>query len=177
MSSRASWRERPMSEVLCKFVRINCGAKISVVRSRAKQPLSRQTRQSARRPTYRPQLPLLRTLRVDWGIRRRAPPSELRRSGSCVRVSAPPLVGRLSPERVSAARSAVRPALHRSVQLDLSPEHANVVPSVAPHPALHRSVQLDLSPERANVVPSVARPALQRSVQPDLSPERVSAAR
>src|SRR5262245_65818036 len=128
-----------MSEVLCKFVRINCGAKISVVRSRAKQPFSRQTRQSARRPTYRRQLPLLQRRWVDWGIRRRAPPSELRRSGSCVRVSAPPLVGRLSLERVTAARSAVRPALDQSVRLNLSP------------PALDRGAQPDPRPEPAKV--------------------------
>src|SRR5262249_54685461 len=176
MSSRASWRARPMSEVLCKFVRINCGAKISVVRSRAKQPFSRQTKQSARRPTYRPQLPWLQTRRVNWGIRRRAPPSELRRSGSCVRVSVLPLVGRLSPERVSVARSAVRPALHRSVQLDLSPERVSVARS-AVRPALHRSVQRRLSPERVSVARSAVRPALDRSVQLGLSPERVSVAR
>src|SRR5262245_38757733 len=186
MSSRASWRARPMSEVLCKFVRINCGAKISVVRSRAKQPFSRQTRQSARRPTYRPQLPWLQTRRADWGIRRRAPPSELRRSGSCVRVSAPPLVGRLSPERVRAPRSAVRPALHRSVPFDLSLERVSAVRS-AVRAALHRSVRLGVSGARVSAARSAVRPALDQSVrldlrppaldrgvQPDLSPERAN---
>src|SRR5262249_34877550 len=164
MSSRGSWLARPISEVLCKFVPINCAAKISAVRSRARQPFGRRTRQSARRPTSQRQLPLLQTRMAHWGIRHRAPPSELRRSGSCVRVNALPLVGRLSPERVSVARSEVQPALHRSVQLDLSPKRVSVVPSVA-QPALHRSVQPDLSPERVSAVPTVVHPALHRSVQ------------
>ena len=104
-------------------------------------------------------------------------------------MSAPPLVGRPSPERC-VAWSEVHPALHRSVQPDLSPERVSAVAQPALDrsvlldqsirldlrpPALRRGVQPDLSPERANVVPSVARPALHRSVQPDLSPERVSA--
>jgi hypothetical protein len=77
-------------------------------------------------------------------------------------VNALPLVGRLSPERVSVARSEVQPELHRSVQLDLSPKRVSVVPSVA-QPALHRSVQLDLSPERVSAARSAVRPALDRS--------------
>src|SRR5262245_14816468 len=214
MSDRGSWLARPISKVLCKFVPINCAAKISVVRSRAKQPFGRRTRQSARRPTSQRQLPLLQTRRADWEIRRRAPPSERRRSGTCARASAPPQVGRLSSperasvasqldlslERVSAARSAVRPALDQSVRLnlrppaldrgaqpDLSPEHANVVPSVAPHPELDQSVRPDLSLERVSAARSAVRPALDqsvrlnlrppaldRSVQPDLSPERAN---
>src|SRR5262245_18758412 len=165
MSNRGFWLARPISEVLCKFAPINCTAKISVSRWRAKQLFGRRTRQSARRPPSQHRLPLLQTRSVDWGIRRRAPPFELRPSGSCLRVSAPPQVERLSPERVSAPCEVQ--ALDQSVQLDLSPAHVSV------HPALDQSVQPDLNPERVSVAWSEVQ-ALDQSVLPDLSPAHVS---